>query len=128
MLGGIEAERHHQRPRRKRADGFFRLADRLYIVVIPRALRQRNVQIGAEAGAGAALMRISPHERIEEGGIGMDRNGEHVGPFVEDALRAVAVMHVDIEDRDALVLQPKLSRRHRAVVEKAEYAARSLKA
>jgi hypothetical protein len=42
------------------------------------------------------------------------------GSFVEDALRAVAVMHVDIEDRDPLVLQSKLSRRHCAVVKKAE--------
>ena len=49
----------------------------------------------------------------------MDRHRENVGPFVEDALRAVAVVHIDIENRDALVLQLKLSRRHCAVVEKA---------
>jgi hypothetical protein len=64
-------------------------------------------------------MRISPHERIEKGGIRMDRNREHICPLIEDALRTVAVMHVDIEDRHALVLQPKLGRRNRAVVEKA---------
>src|SRR6185503_5767267 len=97
-------------------------SDRSYILVVPRALRQRNVQISAEAGARTALMRVSPYERIEEGGIGMDRHREHVGSLVEDPLCAVAVMHVDIEDRDALMLQPKLRRRHRAVVEKTEAA------
>ena len=58
----------------------------------------------------------------------MDRNREHVRTLIEDALRAVAVMHVDIEDRDAFVLQPKLRRRHRAVVEKQNPPAMSLKA
>src|SRR6266404_2796122 len=74
VLRGIETERHHKRTGRKRADGFFRLADCLYIVVIPGALRQWNVQIGAETGPGAALMRVSPHIGIEEDGIGVDRN------------------------------------------------------
>src|SRR5882757_6968004 len=32
VLGCIEAESHHQRARRKRADGFFRFTNRLYIV------------------------------------------------------------------------------------------------
>jgi hypothetical protein len=31
-------------------------------------------------------------------------------------------MHIDIEDRDALVLQPKVGGRNRAVVQKAEAA------
>src|SRR6185369_11326527 len=115
-------ERHHERTGRKRADGFLRLADRLDVVVIPGVLRKRNVQIGAETGASAALMRISPYIGIEEDGIGMDRNRENVGAFVEDALRAVAMMHVDIEYSDPLVLQLKFSRRDCAVVKKAESA------
>src|SRR5215218_5753092 len=52
----------------------------------------------------------------------MDRNREHVGAFVEDTLRAVAVVDVDIEYSDPLVLQLKLSRRDCAVVKKAESA------
>ena len=32
----------------------------------------------------------------------MDRDGEHIGAAIEHALRAVAVMQVDIEDRDAV--------------------------
>src|SRR5882672_10491876 len=38
VLGGIETERHHEGTGRKRADGFFGPADRLYIIVIPGAL------------------------------------------------------------------------------------------
>ena len=52
----------------------------------------------------------------------MDRHREDVRPFVEDALRAVAVVDVDVEDRDALMLQPQMRRRDRAVVEETEAA------
>src|SRR6476646_10053801 len=122
VLRRIEAERHHERAGRERADGFFRLTHSLYVVVVAGALRQWNVQICAQARARAPFLRISPYIRIVEDGVGMDRNRENVGAFVEDALRAIAVMHVDIEDRDPLVLQLKLSRRHCTVVEKAESA------
>ena len=44
------------------------------------------------------------------------------GAFEEDALRAVAVMHVDIEDRDALVLAAQALRGDRGVVQEAEAA------
>ena len=63
--------------------------------------RQRQVEIVAEAGPFAALAGMAPEERVEAHRIGMDRDGEHVRPCVEDALRAVAVMQVDVEDRDA---------------------------
>ena len=52
----------------------------------------------------------------------MDRDGEDVRPLVENALRAVAVMDVDVEDHDALVLQPQMRGGDRAVVEEAEAA------
>ena len=67
-------------------------------------------------------MRIPPNERIVGGRIGVDRHREDVLPLVKDALRAVAVVHVDIEDRNALMLQPKVASCHRAVVEEAEAA------
>jgi hypothetical protein len=65
-------------------------------------------------------VRVSPDVGIEEHGIGVDRHREHIRLFVEDSLRAVAMMHVDIEDRDPLMLQLKMSCRHRAIVQKAE--------
>ena len=35
----------------------------------------------------------------------MDRHGEHIRPLPEDALCAVAVMHVDVEDGDSVMLR-----------------------
>jgi len=67
-------------------------------------------------------MRMAPHEGIKESGIGVNRNGEDVTSLVEDALRAVAVVNVDIEDRDALVAEPQMRGCDSAVVEKAEAA------
>src|SRR5690242_21170861 len=52
----------------------------------------------------------------------MNRNRKHVGPLVEDALRAVAVMYVNIEDRHTLVLVAQALRRDGRVVQKAETA------
>jgi hypothetical protein len=52
----------------------------------------------------------------------MDRNREHIGPFVEDTLRAVAVMDIDVEDRHALVLQAQMGGPNRAIDEKRKTA------
>ena len=52
----------------------------------------------------------------------MDRHGEHIAPFVENALRAVAMVDVDVEDRDTLVAEPQMGGCDRAVVEKAKTA------
>ena len=52
----------------------------------------------------------------------MDRHRENVGPFVENPLRAVAMMDIDVEDRHPLMLQTQVSRGDRAVVEKAKAA------
>ena len=54
--------------------------------------------------------------------VSVNGDGQDVGPCIENALRAVAVMHIDIEDRDALVALPQMSRCDRGVVEKAEAA------
>jgi len=120
VLRRIEAQRHDQCSGRKRADGFFRDADRLYVAVIASSFRQRNIEIGAETGTRTTLVGIAPDERVEEGSVSVDRHREHVGPFVEDALRAIAVMNVDIEDRHALMLQAQMRRCDRAVVEETE--------
>ena len=49
----------------------------------------------------------------------MDRDGERVGATVEDALRAVAVMEVDIEDGDAVRLLEQALRGDARIVEEA---------
>src|SRR6266851_482982 len=75
-----------------------------------------------QPGAGTALVGIADEERVVVAGIGMQRDEEHVGPLVEDALRAVAVMDVDIEDGDAAEREAQMLRGDRGVVEIAEAA------
>ena len=52
----------------------------------------------------------------------MDRDREHVGAPVEDALRAVAVMDIDVEHGDAFVLAAQALRGNGSVVQEAEAA------
>ena len=52
----------------------------------------------------------------------MDRHGQHVGALVEDALRAVAVMQVDVDDRHARGEAAKVLGGDRRIVEEAEAA------
>jgi hypothetical protein len=51
-------------------------------------------------------MGITPDEGIIGRGIGVDRDREHVWAPIEDALGTVAVVHVDVEDGDALMPLP----------------------
>ena len=52
----------------------------------------------------------------------MERHGQHVGARVKDALGAVAVMQVDIEDRHARRILAQALRGDRRIVEEAEAA------
>ncbi len=52
----------------------------------------------------------------------MDRNGQHVGPSIEDVLGAVPVVHVDVEDGHSIVVTSEPLGRYGGVVEKAESA------
>ena len=83
---------------------------------------QRQIEVGAEAGALAALVGMAPEERIEARRVGMERHRQHVGARVEDALRAIAVMQVDVEDRHARALLAQALRGDRRIVEEAEAA------
>jgi hypothetical protein len=61
-------------------------------------------------------------ERIIVRRIGVDGDEEHVGAVIEDALRAVAGVDVDVEDRHAAAFPAQVFRRDRGVVEVAEAA------
>jgi hypothetical protein len=63
---------------------------------------QGQIEIEADPGAAADLFRVAGIEREVVRRVGMNRHREHLRALVEDALRAVAVMNVDVEDRDAL--------------------------
>src|SRR4029079_11848042 len=63
-----------------------------------RAAGQRQVE-----DVAAALVGMAPVIRIVGCRIGMDRGEEYLVMAGNDILRAVAVMIVDVEDRDALL-------------------------
>ena len=63
--------------------------------------RQWQVERGALPLAFAGLVFMAPVEGIIGGGIGVDRDEQHVAPRIEDVLRAVAMMIIDVEDGDA---------------------------
>ena len=81
---------------------------------------QRQVEVGALAGARAGLVRIAGEVGIVGGRVGVHRAVQHVGAVIEDGLRAVAVVRVEIDDGDALKLAPQHLRRDCRVVEVAE--------
>ena len=64
------------------------------------AARQRQVQRRAFAFALAGLVGMAPEIGIVHPRIGVDRDEQDVAAGVEDVLGAVAVMIVDVEDRD----------------------------
>ncbi len=74
----------------------------------PRGPRQRQVQVAARTGAGARLVGVTGKVGERLGRIAVQGCIQHVGPVKEDVLSAVAVMEIDIEDRNprgALVAQ-----------------------
>ena len=66
-------------------------------------MRQRQVEVAAQAGTDAALVIIAGEERIVAARVGMNRHGQHIGAGVEHLLGAVAVVRVEVEDRHARV-------------------------
>ena len=64
-------------------------------------MRERIVVRETEARAGAALVGVAEEVWILDARIGVQRHEQHVAPRVEDLLRAVAVVVVDVENGDA---------------------------
>ena len=65
--------------------------------------------VEAVARPGALLVGMAEEERIFGHRVAVQVDHQHVRPLVEDFLRAVAVMVVDVEDGDparALVAEP----------------------
>ncbi len=123
----IKPERNHQRIRAERLDMVARRRKRCQEQLIPRPARQRQVQVRAPARPLAAFMGVAPVERIKTRGIGMDRDRQHIATPVEDPLRAVAVMHVDIKNGRPAPRRAQIVCRDGGVVQKAEAAGQILK-
>ena len=75
------------------------LAERLEPSLVARPGRERHVHLRALCGAGTAL-RHEPRSGEEVLARLVDRDGEDPGIVVEDRLRTVAVMHVDVDVGD----------------------------
>ena len=123
MRVGVVAGRHEDRLGRERLDGGQQLVlpgrDERLVAASgrqrPVVLRARGgARAGLATGSGARVVRGLVRRRVAEGRIG-----------VEDRLRAVAVVHVPVDDRDPLRNASRPQPRHgdRHVVEQAEAAA-----
>ena len=70
------------------------------VAITRRAERQRQVEVGARARALAALVGAADEPRVVLVGVHVDADELHIAALVEDLLRAVAVVCVDVEHRD----------------------------
>ncbi|MPL86073.1 hypothetical protein SDC9_32049 [bioreactor metagenome] len=122
VLMRVEPLRHHHDRGSETGDLIERTVERGEIPLGLGAAGKWQVQVVAEPRPGAAFLRAAGIERVELLRIDMQRDRQHVVTFVEDALRAVAVMHVDVEDRRAMAARAQILGRDAAVVEEAEPA------
>jgi len=106
---GVEPQRHDQRVAAEKLDPFqpsFKRGEEAFVAGAPI---QGQVQVRTLARSAPALMGMAPEERIEPRRVRMRRHGQHLRIVVEDALRAIAVVHVDVEDcRTAAGAQQRL--------------------
>ena len=117
---GVESARYEDEAGAETAhDGFDDLLEGETILGVAAARRKGDVHVRALRLAGADLISLAGAgvERVLVG-----RTVEHVWVVVERVLRAVAVVNVDIDDRDAFqpVVFPCESRRDRDVVQQTE--------
>ena len=75
---------------------------------------------GTDPRTGAAFMRMAPEKGIEPHRIGVDRHCQHVIAGVKYALRAVAVVNVDVQDRHPVPARAQPVCGNGSVVQKAE--------
>ena len=108
---GVEAEAHHQRvgPKRRAAHAASNAASQ---PTSPVPLRQRQVEGCSPPGAAAPFAGMADIPRVVPAGIAMDGDEQHVVALPEDALRAVAVVAVDVQHGDRA--RPVASRRSTA--------------
>jgi hypothetical protein len=120
-FGRIQAQRHHQ-ARGETPDPLDRLVAGGQRQARPALPRGRQVQAVALAGALAPLVGVAPEKGIETIRIGVQRNCQHLARRIEDALRAIAVMHIDVEDGHPRMPAQQPARRNGRVVQEAEAA------
>ncbi|MNL10451.1 hypothetical protein D3C87_1312500 [compost metagenome] len=103
VLEGIDAQGHDDDVGAVAFDLFAGLFQRCAPGVPARTGGQRIVEVEPFASAFAAFIFIAEEEREFGFRVAMDRGEQHVAALVENRLGAVAVVVVDVEDRDLFV-------------------------
>src|SRR6202000_855352 len=81
-------------------------------------LRQRKIDVESESRLTASLSCVPGEVGKRNGGIAVNGYEQHIVPVVEDILRAVSVMKVDVEDGDTLCAAiDRVLRSNRCVVQ-----------
>ncbi len=101
VLVGVHAEGHDDNIRRIGGNSLDPLLQRVLVAGPLRAPVQRKIDVAAFAFASACLVGEAQHVRIFLVRVAMQRDEQRIAAVVEDLLRAVTVMVVDIENRDA---------------------------
>src|SRR5690606_24710486 len=121
-LERIETKRHNNRIRREGFDAAQRRGERRKKFGIAGFSRQRQIEIVAKARTFAAFVGMAPEKWIETHRIGMDRDSQHIRTGIENALRAIAMMQIDVEDRHTPDFRAQAFCRDRRIVDEAEAA------
>ena len=116
----IEPQRDNQCARtirRNPGKGLFR---RRHPGVVAASHGHRQIEIEVPPFAFACLFRATPVKGIVVHRIGMDRDGQNVGTGIEDRLRSIAVMDIDVEHCDTVMDLPETLGCQRRIVQIAE--------
>ena len=122
VLMGVETKRDNERRRPIGPYLAERDVQRFEITLHSRPAWQRQVDVVAQPTTGAGLLLAAGVVGVELRGIDMERDGQNIVTVIEDALRVVTMVDIDIDDGDAMPPRPQTLCRDRRVVEEAEPA------
>ena len=114
------AQRHNQRVSIKSANSLECHVQCRGILVVGRAAWQRQVEVVTEAIAGAVLFRVAPEKRVKTQRVGVYRDREYIRAIIENVLRPVSMMNVDVQYCDPRMPGPQYFRADSRIVEVAE--------
>ncbi len=98
---GVDTQRYDDGIRRKFAQSFEGKAERVEPGGRIALQTKRQVEIETVTGTLATFVRVAEEKRVFLLRVAVNRDEQDVAASIEDRLRAVAVMVIDIENRDA---------------------------
>ncbi len=96
----IHSQREHQEARGEIGKQVEGLVERFQVGGIAAAYRQGEVAMIAQPGGISLLIGVTRKVGVFLCRVGVDGKGQHVGAVVEDLLRAVASMIVNVQNGD----------------------------